>query len=181
MRFKAVKDEIYSFIQYANSFTSPKNLNTVLQNILIDAESDGVTLRATDMQVGFSGKVEVSVEQTGTATVSGKKLLDIIKEIPDGSVIDFTFDGSKINIDSGKSSFKLSTISHEIFPTMAEISPEYYLKIKSELLYDLLKKDQLLYFNRRIKDRIHRFSYGCLRRQTRNLCSRFSKDSYKQY
>lgn len=107
---------------------------------MIDAESDGVTLRATDMQVGFSGKIGVSVEQTGTATVSGKKLLDIIKEIPDGSVIDFSFDGSKINIDSGKSSFKLSTISHEIFPTMAEITPEYYLKIKTDLLYDLLKK-----------------------------------------
>lgn len=140
MRFKAVKDEIYPFIQFANSFTSPKNLNTVLQNILIDAEGDGVTLRATDMQVGFSGKVEVAVEETGTATVSGKKLLDIVKEIPDGSVIEFSFDGSKINIDSGKSSFKLSTISHEIFPTMAEITPEYFLKIKSEMLYDLLKK-----------------------------------------
>ncbi|ADD69619.1 DNA polymerase III, beta subunit [Denitrovibrio acetiphilus DSM 12809] len=140
MRFKAVKDEIYPFIQFANSFTSPKNLNTVLQNILIDAEPDGVTLRATDMQVGFSGKIPVSVEETGTATVSGKKLLDIIKEIPDGSVIDFSFDGSKINIDSGKSSFKLSTISHEIFPTMAEITPEYYLKIKSSMLYNLLKK-----------------------------------------
>jgi len=140
MRFKAVKDEIYPLIQFANGFTSPKNLNTVLQNILIDAESDGVTLRATDMQVGFSGKTGVSVEQTGTATVSGKKLLDIIKEIPDGSVIDFSFDGSKINIESGKSSFKLSTISHEIFPTMAEITPEYHLKIKSGLLQNLLKK-----------------------------------------
>ncbi|MGD9807486.1 MAG: DNA polymerase III subunit beta [Deferribacterales bacterium] len=140
MRFKAVKDEIYPFIQFANSFTSPKNLNTVLQNILIDAESDGITLRATDMQVGFSGKVAVSVEETGTATVSGKKLLDIIKEIPDGSVIDFSFDGSKINIDSGKSNFKLSTIDFSQFPTMAEITPEYYLKIKSSMLYDLLKK-----------------------------------------
>jgi len=140
MRFKAVKDEIYPFIQYANSFTSPKNLNTILQNILIDAESDGIVLRATDVQVGFMGKVSVSVEQTGTATVSGKKLLDIIKEIPDGSVIDFSFDGSKINIDSGKSNFKLSTISHEMFPTMAEITPEYYLKIKSSMFYDLLKK-----------------------------------------
>jgi DNA polymerase-3 subunit beta len=140
MRFKAVKDEIYPFIQYANSFTSPKNLNTVLQNILIDAESDGITLKATDMQVGFSGKIEVSVEETGTATVSGKKLLDIIKEIPDGSVIEFSFDGSKITINAGKSNFKLSTISHEIFPTMAEITPEYYLKIKSSKLYELLKK-----------------------------------------
>lgn len=140
MRFKAVKDEIYPFIQYANSFTSPKNLNTILQNILIEAESDGVTLRATDMQVGFSGKADVSVESTGIATVSAKKLLDIVKEIPDGSLIDFSFDGSKINISAGKSSFKLSTISHEIFPTMAEITPEYSLKIKSSMLFDLIKK-----------------------------------------
>lgn len=140
MRFKAVKDEIYPFIQYANNFTSPKNLNTILQNIYIEAEADGVTLRATDMQVGFSGKLDVSVETTGIATVSGKKLLDIIKEIPDGSVIDFFFDGSKINISAGRSNFKLSTISHEIFPTMAEITPEYSLKIKSALLLDLIKK-----------------------------------------
>ncbi|MGE4318304.1 MAG: DNA polymerase III subunit beta [Deferribacterales bacterium] len=140
MRFKAVKDEIYPFIQYANNFTSPKNLNTILQNILIEAESDGVILRATDMQVGFSGKVDVSVETTGVATVSAKKLLDIVREIPDGSVIDFHFDGSKINISAGKSSFKLSTISHEIFPTMAEITPEYSLRIKSSVLFDLIKK-----------------------------------------
>lgn len=140
MRFKAVKDEIFPYIQYANNFTSPKNLNTILQNILIEAESDGVTLRATDMQVGFCGKLNVNVQETGIATVSGKKLLDIVKEIPDGSVIEFFFDGSKINISAGKSNFKLSTISHEIFPTMAEITPEYSLKIKSTMLLDLIKK-----------------------------------------
>jgi len=140
MKFKVVKDEIYPFVQLANSFTSPKNLNTVLQNILLDVESDKLTLRSTNMQVGFSGDIEVVAEETGMVTVSGKKLLDIIKEMPDSSVIEFNYDGSKLNINSGKSTFKLSTISSELFPTMSEITPEYQLKINSEELLQLLKR-----------------------------------------
>ncbi|WP_022851410.1 DNA polymerase III subunit beta [Limisalsivibrio acetivorans] len=140
MRFKVVKDDIYPIVQYANSYTSPKNLNTVLQNILIEAEGEKLTLRSTNMQIGFSCTMEASIEEIGTVTVSGKKLLDIVKELPDGSVIDFNHDGSKLNIKSGKSSFKLSTISPELFPTMSEITPEYFFKIKSEALHQLLKK-----------------------------------------
>jgi DNA polymerase-3 subunit beta len=140
MRFKVVRDDIYPFVQYANSYTSPKNLNTVLQNILIDVESDTVTLRSTNMQIGFSGSLKASVEEIGSATVSGKKLMDILKELPEGAIVDFYHDGSKLNIKSGKSSFRLSTISPEIFPTMSEITPEYFIKIKCETLATLLKR-----------------------------------------
>jgi DNA polymerase-3 subunit beta len=140
MRFKVVKDDIYPFVQYANSYTSPKNLNTVLQNILIDTESDVVTLRSTNMQIGFSGTLKAAVEEIGSVTVSGKKLMDILKELPDGAVVDFNHDGSKLNIKSGKSSFRLSTISPEMFPTMSEITPEYFIKVKSETLQTLLKR-----------------------------------------
>ncbi|GAB1536084.1 DNA polymerase III subunit beta [Geovibrio sp. ADMFC3] len=140
MRFKVVRDDIFPFVQYANSYTSPKNLNTVLQNILIDAESDTLSLRSTNMQIGFSGSLKAAVEEIGSATVSGKKLMDILKELPEGAVVDFYHDGSKLNIKSGKSSFRLSTISPEMFPTMSEIKPEYFIKVKSETLQTLLKR-----------------------------------------
>lgn len=140
MKFKVVKDEIFPYIQYAYSYTSPKNLNTILQNIYIEAEGDSVTLRSTNMQIGFSGTLGVSVDEIGTVTVSGKKLLDIIKEMPDGSIIVFEFDGTKLNIKSGKSNFKLSTITPEMFPTMSSITPEYFIKMRCEDLNNLLKK-----------------------------------------
>lgn len=140
MRFKVVRDDIFSFVQYANSYTSPKNLNTVLQNILIEAEGETVTLRSTNMQIGFSGSLKAAVEEIGSATVPGKKLMDIIKELPEGSIIDFYHDGSKLNIKSGKSTFRLSTISPELFPTMSEITPEYFIKLKTDTLATLLKR-----------------------------------------
>lgn len=147
MKFTVVKDDLLPFIQHANSFTSPKNLNTVLQNILIIAEDQSITFRATNLQVGFSGQLSATVEETGIITVSGKKLLDIVRELPDQAVINFTFDGSKLVIKSGRSSFKLSTIGPEMFPTMSNITAEYYLKVSGDTLLNLMRRTQFCISN----------------------------------
>ena len=66
--------------------------------------------------------------------------LDIIKELPDGALIDFQYDDTRLNVICGKSKFKLSTIPSENFPSMGEIIPEYFLKINSSDLITLLKR-----------------------------------------
>lgn len=140
MRFSAVKDNIFTYIQYANSFTSPKNLNPLLQNIHLCVEGNSLTMKATNYQVGFSCITEVNVEETGALTVSGKTLMEIVKEMPDGSLLEFFYDGSRLNIKSGKALFKLSTMSVEGFPTISDISSEYYLKIDAKEFLTLLKR-----------------------------------------
>lgn len=140
MKFSAVKENIFTYIQYANSFTSPKNLNPLLQNIHLCVEANSLTMKATNYQVGFSCTIDVDVKETGALTVSGKTLMEIIKEMPDGALIDFFYDGSRLNIKSGKASFKLSTMSVEGFPTISDINSEYYLKIDAKEFLTLLKR-----------------------------------------
>lgn len=140
MKFKAIKNELIPLLQLSNSFTSPKNVNTILQNILIEAKDDSIVFRSSNLQTGFCGKLNTEVEETGITTVSGKKFLDIIKELPSSSVIEFTFDGSKLKIKSGKSSFSLATLSPEQFPTMTQITPEYHIKVDSDHFLNILRK-----------------------------------------
>lgn len=140
MKFKALKNELLPLLQLSNGFTSPKNVNTILQNILIEATDDSIILRASNLQTGFCGKLNTTVEVTGSTTVSGKKFLDIIKELPDSAIIDFQFDGSKLKIKSGKSSFSLSTLNPEQFVTMSQITPEYHIQLDSSKFLDVLKK-----------------------------------------
>lgn len=140
MKFSAVKENIFTYIQYANSFTSPKNLNPLLQNIHLCVEGSSLTMKATNYQVGFSCITEVNVQETGALTVSGKTLMEIVKEMPDGSLLEFFFDGSRLNIKSGQALFKLSTMSVEGFPTISDISSEYYLKIDAKEFLTLLKR-----------------------------------------
>lgn len=141
MKFSAVKESILPYIQYANSFTSPKNLNTHLQNIYLEVEDSKLIMKATNYQIGFKASANIqSVAETGVITVSGKTLMDVIKEMPDGSLIDFYYDGSRLNIKSGKSSFKLSTADPKGFPVISDIPTEYYIKLDSEALINLLKR-----------------------------------------
>ena len=141
MHFSVVKEDILKYLQYANSFTNPKGLNDILQNIYMEAENNTVNIKATNYQMGFSCNFEVhNIEQEGRITVSCRKLLDIIKELPDGALIDFHYDDTRLNVICGKSKFKLSTIPSENFPSMGDIVQEFYLKINSADLITVLKR-----------------------------------------
>jgi len=140
MKFSVIKEKILNYLQFANGFTSSKLLNPLLQNIYLSIEDTKLTMRTTNYQIGFSAIIDVDAKEPGSLTVSCKKLLDIVKELPDGSIIDFNFDGSRLNIRSGKSLFKMSTMSIESFPTMSSITQEYYLKLPSKDLITLLKR-----------------------------------------
>ncbi len=141
MKFNVLKEDILKYLQYANSFTNPKGLNDILQNIYIEVENNLVNIKATNYQMGFSCFFKPNnIEQEGIITVSCRKLLDIIKELPDGALIDFDYDDSRLNVISGKSKFKLSTISFEQFPSISDIIPEYLVKVDTAEFLSLLRK-----------------------------------------
>ncbi|MGA1862536.1 DNA polymerase III subunit beta [Deferribacter thermophilus] len=140
MKFKCVKNSLQELVQHANNFTTSKNINTILQNLYLETEDNTLTIKSTNLQNAFTGKTKIEVLETGTTTVPAKKLLEILKELPDGSIIDAEFTGSKLVLKSGKSLFTLSTISPEYFPTVSEIVPEYFIRLKSDIFKSLLEK-----------------------------------------
>jgi DNA polymerase-3 subunit beta len=140
MKFTVIKNEILPFLNMAINFTSPKNVNTILQNFYIEAEDDQITIRATNLQTGICMSIPAKIEQTGETTVSAKKFLDIIRELPDSSLINMELTNSKLKIKSEKSTFNLSILSPEQFPTMTDITPEYSIKVNSDNLLKTLKK-----------------------------------------
>jgi len=140
MKFKIIKQEIFFILQNAVNFISVKNKNTILQNIYIQAENNRVKFKTNNILSGFCAELEINIEREGTTTVICKKLLDIIKEFPDSSIIEFDFDGSRLKITSGQATFTLATMPPELFPAMADITPEYSLKLNSSSFAEAINK-----------------------------------------
>jgi len=140
MKLKVIRDEIYPFLNYAINFTSTKNINSIIQNVYLEAENDSLTLATSNIHTGFRAKINCLIEETGKTTVPCKKLLDIIKEFPSSAVIDMEFEGNNLKIKCDKSIFNLATIDPQLFPTMSEITPEYFLELRCEKLLSLFKK-----------------------------------------
>ncbi|MDR0455024.1 MAG: DNA polymerase III subunit beta [Deferribacteraceae bacterium] len=140
MKFAIKKEAMYPLLQYAINFTSLKNINQILQNVLIEAADNRVFLKTTSFQTGFSCKIDADIISFGLTTVPAKILCDIIKAIPDESVIDFIFEGSALNIKTGRTSYQLPTMDATLFPNSPAITPEYSFEIKAGQFLSLLKR-----------------------------------------
>jgi DNA polymerase-3 subunit beta len=139
VKFTCKKEQIYPVVNEAYGFTSTKSVETILQNLLIEAKDNKVFFKTSNIITGYNAYLHLNIERSGITTVSCKKLLDIIREFPADSDIIFDFNGTRLNLIADRSFFTMSTIDPTHFPTMSDIAPEYYIKIDGQKFSNLLK------------------------------------------
>jgi DNA polymerase III subunit beta len=109
----------------AQSVVERRNTIPILANVLIEAEGAQVSFRATDLDIEVVDRAPAMVERPGATTVSAVMLHEIVRKLPDGSLVTLTADAAaaRLTIAAGRSTFSLATLPREDFPVMA--SSEY--------------------------------------------------------
>lgn len=119
MQFSIARDALLKPLQLVAGVVERRQTMPVLANVLLVLEDDHLSLTGTDLEVEIVGRVKVEqVAETGEITVPAKKFLDICKNLPEGSTIDFTLEDQKVNVFCGKSRFNLSTLPASEFPAV---------------------------------------------------------------
>lgn len=121
-----------------------KNTIPILANVLMEAEGDRVSLRATDLDIEVIEDVPAMVEQAGTTTVPAHLLHDILRRLPDGAQLNLRLDGSndRLEVVAGRSRFALATLPREDFPVMASSEYQCTYKIAVPVIRRLFEKSQ---------------------------------------
>lgn len=125
MKFSIERGELLKAVGQAQSVVERRNTIPILANVLIEAEGDAVSFRATDLDIETLNKAPAKVERAGATTVSAVTLHEIVRKLPDGALVTLTDDGAsgRLTVDAGRSNFSLATLPKEDFPVMA--STEY--------------------------------------------------------
>ncbi|MFN3955595.1 MAG: DNA polymerase III subunit beta [Pararhodobacter sp.] len=112
-------------VAQAQSVVERRNTIPILANVLIEAEGDTVSLRATDLDIEVVDRAPAQVERAGSTTVSAVMLHEIVRKLPDGALVQLTDDPrtGRLTVEAGRSNFALATLPREDFPVMA--SSEY--------------------------------------------------------
>ena len=82
----------------------------VLANFLLVARDGTLSVTGTDMEVELVGSVTTEISTEGEITVPARKLVDIVRALPDGSAITFSVSDEKATMAAGRSRFTLSTL-----------------------------------------------------------------------
>jgi len=121
MRFSIERSTLLKAVAQAQSVVERRNTIPILANVLIEAEGDRVSLRATDLDIEVVDRVPAQVERAGATTVSAVTLHDIVRKLPDGALVSLADDSAtgRLTVAAGRSTFQLATLPREDFPVMA--------------------------------------------------------------
>lgn len=125
MKFSIERAALLKAVSQAQSVVERRNTIPILANVLIEAEGGDVSFRATDLDIEVVDKAAAQVERAGATTVAATTLHEIVRKLPDGSLVSLTADtaAGRLTVEAGRSNFSLATLPKEDFPVMA--SSEY--------------------------------------------------------
>ncbi len=125
MKISIERGTLLKAVSQAQSVVERRNTIPILANVLIEAEGENVSFRATDLDIEVVDKTLAQVERAGATTVSAVMLHEIVRKLPDGALVQLTDDTAtgRLTVEAGRSNFSLATLPREDFPVMA--SSEY--------------------------------------------------------
>ncbi len=140
MKIEINRKELLTGIQRVQGVVEKRNTMPILAHILMETNDDGITLFATDLEIGIQGSYPAKILKPGKMTFSARKLHEIIREFPEGTVTLTTQENHWVVIESGKSYFKIVGLPPDEFPTSPPPDGQHKILIDSPLFAGLIRR-----------------------------------------
>jgi len=117
---KADRDAILKPLQTVAGIVERRHTLPILANVLLRKQGPSVSFLASDVEIQVQTTAELGAGSDDAAiTVSARKLIDILRALPDGADVSIKVENKRATIQAGKSRFALQTLGAEEFPTVA--------------------------------------------------------------
>lgn len=152
MKFSLNRELLLKPLLLVSGAVERKSTLPILGNILMDVSGQSLTLTATDLELEMVAYADIeNLENDGKLTVPAKKLLDICKSLPDGSLITFESTEDSVTISSGRSRYSLSTLPAADFPNIEEWKGDVEFKLSKAQLLRLIESTHFSMANQDVR------------------------------
>lgn len=126
MKVSIERSALLKAMSRAQSVVERRNTIPILGNVLIEAEGDTLSFRATDLDIEVLDRSPAMVLNAGATTVGAHTLHEIVRKLPDGAMVELEADtaAGRLTVKAGRSNFSLATLPREDFPVMANAEYE---------------------------------------------------------
>ncbi len=138
MKVTLSRASLLQAIQHCQNIVEKRHTIPILANVLLQAKDNILQITATDLEVGIRSRAEASIQVSGAVTVSARKLFDIIKELDPEQDVSLESGDAFVSIRSGRSRFRLSSLSADEFPSITEEENCALLNLSASVLADMI-------------------------------------------
>lgn len=122
MEFSVGKEDLLQCLYLVQGVVERRSSLPMLSHVLIESDSTGeegvISLGATDLEIGIRQQCQAEVKASGSMTADARKLYEIIRELPSGHIRLRSSGNGWVDVNSGKSRFRIASLDPKEFPTI---------------------------------------------------------------
>jgi DNA polymerase-3 subunit beta len=134
------RDAFMRGLQMAHNVVEPRQTLPVLANVLLEAQGDTLKMTATDLEVSVRVTGPAKVVKPGTITISARKLMEIVKELPSAPLALKVQENAWVALRCAGVSYRLVGLTPEEFPAVGDGASTGWLTIDGKILRDMLSQ-----------------------------------------
>ncbi len=139
MKFTMHREDLLKPLQAVQGVVERRQTLPILANILLIIDSGQLSVTATDMELELVASTELPDAEAGEVTVPARKLVDICRSLPADAEIRLEVDGEQVQVRSGRSRFRLTTLPAVDYPSSDRLTGELRVTVKEGELRRLLE------------------------------------------
>lgn len=140
MKFTIARSRFLDGLKAVQNVVAGKGSLPVLQNVLIEAEGNELTMTTTDLDISIKSKVECEVQDNGATTLPVKLLFNSISKAAEG-LVEIEVDGNEsATIVAGSAKYKLAGLAEREFPRLPQDDEAYAYEMPCQTLKEMLRK-----------------------------------------
>ena len=138
MKFECGTEQLLSAVTLAARFVERKANLPVLGSILITAEGNQLTLKATNLECGVEVSVSAKISVGGVVAIPGAVLYGFLGNVR-GKTVTASLVRELLVLDTERAKASIKTVPHEDFPALPRVSAEKSFTLKTQDLTRALR------------------------------------------
>lgn len=142
MKLSIQRETILKPLQSVIGVVERRQTLPILANLLFTVTTEGIEITATDLEVELVAILRLPTETTGEFTVPARKLVDIVKTLPEETELNLSTKQEKAQLVAGRSRFTLSTLPANEYPSLEKFEVEQEVEVPQQALKQLIERTQ---------------------------------------
>jgi DNA polymerase III subunit beta len=139
MEFSVTKSALLNELSTTQGVVERKTTIPILSNLLVEAKGSQLTITATDLELSIRTSCEAKIKKEGAGTIPAKKLLELVRLLPEGEIRVKLLENHWVEITSDRKKYKLVGMAKENFPALP-VMPHTLVKIPAPIIENLIRK-----------------------------------------
>jgi DNA polymerase-3 subunit beta len=141
MKLSTAREALFNQLQTVSRAASTRSAVQALAGVQLQADDNGIELRATDMEIGLRVPVDGTVERPGSVVLPGRLLVDVVRSLPGSEVsLEVRPAEQDVEVRSGSATFHIRTLRLEDFPPFPEAGGDEKVQVPAVAFVETVMK-----------------------------------------